>query len=58
MYNKQKGVIMKTICNKCGSNEGILLKEFDSNKSYFWSELSDMTEVCASCGSEDLKELK
>ena len=49
---------MKTICNKCGSDEGTLLKEFDNNKSYFWSELSDMTEVCASCGSEDLKELK
>lgn len=36
----------------CNCNEGTLLKEFDSEKSYYWSELTEMTEVCASCGSE------
>ena len=46
----------KTICNSCGFDEGILLKEFNNEKSYSWEELSQMTEVCASCGSEDLIE--
>ena len=41
-------------CNDCGADEGTLLKEFDSEKSYYWSELSEMTEVCASCGSENI----
>ena len=41
----------------CDCNEGTLLKlklilEFDNEKSYYWSELAEMTEVCASCGSE------
>ena len=36
----------------CDCNEGSLLKEFDNTKSYSWSELSDMTEICASCGKE------
>tara|TARA_B110000196_G_C20831303_1_gene513876 strand:- start:45 stop:191 length:147 start_codon:yes stop_codon:yes gene_type:complete len=46
-------------CNNCGCDEGTLLKEFDSEKSYYWSELAEMTEVCASCGSEiiNIKEL-
>ena len=34
----------------------LLLKEFDSEKSYFWSELAEMTPVCACCGSENIKE--
>ena len=45
-------------CNNCGCDEGTLLKEFDNEKSYYWSELSEMTEVCASCGSENIKENK
>tara|TARA_Y100001937_G_scaffold106551_1_gene148280 strand:- start:47 stop:223 length:177 start_codon:yes stop_codon:yes gene_type:complete len=40
----------------CNCNEGTLLKEFDSEKSYYWSELTEMTEVCASCGSEQPKQ--
>jgi len=36
----------------CDCNEGTLLKEFNNNKSYTWSELSLMVEVCASCGKE------
>jgi hypothetical protein len=36
----------------CDCNEGALLKEFDDERSYSWSELADMTEVCASCGSD------
>ena len=40
------------ICNNCNSDEGTLLKEFDSNKVYSWYELTEMTEVCASCGME------
>ena len=41
-------------CLDCGSDEGTLLKEFDNDKSYSWQELSEMQEVCASCGSENL----
>ena len=48
----------KTICKNCNSDEGTLLKEFDNEKSYFYSELAEMTSVCASCGSENLKEIK
>ena len=40
-------------CLDCGCVEGTLLKEFDNKKS--WYELSEMTEVCASCGSENIK---
>ena len=43
------------ICLNCGADEGILLKEFDNNKNYSYSELSEMTEVCACCGSENIK---
>ena len=42
-------------CLDCGCNEGTLLKEFDNEKSYSWYELSEMTEVCASCGSKNIK---
>ena len=42
----------------CGGNEGTLLKEFQENQeqNYSWLELSEMTEVCVSCGSENIKE--
>jgi len=43
------------ICLDCNSDEGTLLKEFDSEKNYSWFELSQMTEVCASCESENIK---
>ena len=46
------------ICNNCNSDEGTLLKEFDNNTSYSWEELSEMTEVCASCGSDVIKSQK
>jgi len=42
-------------CLDCNFDEGTLLKEFDSKKSYSWYDLSKMTEVCASCGSENIK---
>ena len=42
-------------CLNCNSNEGTLLKEFDSEQSYGYYDLSQMTEVCASCGSENIK---
>ncbi len=42
-------------CLDCKNDEGTLLKEFDSEKNYSWHELSAMTEVCASCGSENIK---
>jgi len=45
----------KMKCLDCGCNEGTLLKEFDNEKNYSWYELSEMTEVCASCGSENIK---
>lgn len=45
-------------CLDCGFDEGTLLKEFQENpeKSYSWFDLSQMTEVCASCGSENLED--
>jgi len=43
------------ICLDCNSDEGTLLKEFDSEKNYSWFELSQMTEICASCESENIK---
>ena len=46
---------LKDVCLDCGADDGTLLKEFDSEKSYFWSEIGEMTPVCASCGSENLK---
>jgi|TARA_R100000455_G_C6270147_1_gene125908 Zn finger protein HypA/HybF involved in hydrogenase expression len=42
-------------CLNCGCVEGKLLKEFDNEKNYSWYELSEMTEVCVSCGSENIK---
>ena len=44
-------------CLDCGCDEGTLFKEFQENpdQSYSWYELSEMTEVCASCGSENIK---
>lgn len=42
-------------CLDCGCDEGTLLKEFDNEKNYSWYELSEMTEVCVSCGSENIK---
>ena len=44
-------------CSDCGFNEGTLLKQFKEQpeQSYSWYELSEMTEVCASCGSENIK---
>ena len=44
------------ICQECDCDEGTLLKEFDNDKNYYWSDLLTMTDVCASCGSENLKE--
>ena len=45
---------MKEICKDCGSDEGTLLLEFDSDKSYSWLELAEMTPCCASCGSTNI----
>ena len=44
-------------CLDCGFNEGTLLKQFQKQpeQNYSWYELSEMTEVCASCGSENIK---
>ena len=42
-------------CIDCGCDEGTLLKEFDNEKNYSLFELSEMTEVCISCGSENIK---
>jgi len=46
--------VLHMTCLDCGNTEGTLLKEFDSDKNYSWYELSEMTEVCASCGSENI----
>ena len=45
-------------CLDCGCDEGTLLKEFQEqpNKNWSWYELSEMTAVCVSCGSENIKE--
>ena len=42
-------------CLECDFDEGTLLKEFDNEKNYSWYKLSEMTEVCASCGSENIE---
>ena len=44
-------------CLDCNADEGTLLKEFQEapEKNYSWYELSEMTEVCASCGSENIE---
>ena len=56
-----RAILFSMTCRKCyeehlaeceDCNEGTLLKEFDNTKSYSWSELCDMTEICASCGKE------
>ena len=41
-------------CLDCNFTEGTLLKEFNPDKNYTWYELSEMTEICASCGSENI----
>ena len=45
-------------CLDCGCDEGTLLKEFQEQpeKNWSWYELSEMTPVCVSCGSENIKE--
>ena len=45
-------------CLNCGSDEGTLLKEFQEQpeKNWSWYELSEMTPVCVSCGSENLEQ--
>lgn len=47
------------ICYDCESMEGTLLKELEEEpnkeKSYSYADLMKMTEVCASCGSENIK---
>ena len=55
-HNNQEKEMSEIICQECGCDEGTLLKEFDNDKNYYWSELIDMTNVCVSCGSENLKE--
>jgi Zn finger protein HypA/HybF involved in hydrogenase expression len=45
----------KMKCLNCNSSEGTLLKEFNNEQNYSWYDLSEMTEVCASCGSENIK---
>ena len=46
------------ICLDCGCNEGTLLKEFQENpeQDYSWHDISMMTDVCVSCGSENIKQ--
>ena len=47
-------------CLDCGCDEGTLLKEFQEqpNKSWSWYELAEMTQVCVSCGSENIERKK
>ncbi len=45
-------MICKCYEDKSREPMSTMLKEFDSDKSYSWHELSLMTEVCASCGKE------
>ena len=47
---------LKDVCLECGADDGTLLKEFNPEKDYSYMELAEMTPVCASCGSENLKE--
>ncbi len=42
-------------CKDCNSDEGTLSKEFDNEKSYSWGEVAEMTDVCVSCGSENIE---
>ena len=47
-------------CLDCGCDEGTLLKEFQEqpNKSWSWYELAEMTQVCVSCGAENIERKK
>ena len=51
----ERGSVMK--CLNCGCDEGTLLKEFQENpeENYSWHDLAMMTEVCVSCGSENIE---
>ena len=53
-------------CLDCSADEGIMLTEFSfkitkkefqeaPEKSYSFYELSEMTEVCSCCGSENIE---
>lgn len=53
--NNNKEDWIYSLCLDCNFVEGTLLKEFDNEENYSWYELSQMTEVCASCGSENIK---
>ena len=57
-YWKKEKEKATTICKDCDSYEGTLKKEFDNEKSYSWGEVAEMIDVCVSCGSENLKEIK
>jgi len=57
MTKKIEKTYTDLICLDCNAkDEGTLLKEFDNEKSYSWFDLSKMTEVCACCGSENIRE--
>ena len=45
------------ICLDCGCDEGTLKKEFQENPEgdFSWHDLTLMTDVCVSCGSENIK---
>ena len=53
--NNNKEDWIYSLCLDCNFVGGTLLKEFDNEENYSWYELSEMTEVCASCGSENIK---
>ena len=53
--NNNKEDWIYSLCLDCNFVEGTLLKEFDNEENYSWYELSQMTEVCASCGSENIE---
>ncbi len=57
MMKKTQKARNKMKCLDCGCDEGTLFKEFQENpdKSYSWHDLAMMTEVCVSCGSENIK---
>lgn len=45
------------LCYDCGASEGTLLKEFqeEPEKNWSYAEMAEMTDVCACCGSENIK---
>jgi|TARA_R110000824_G_scaffold144235_2_gene312089 hypothetical protein len=49
---------MEIICKDCGSDEGITQLEFDSEQSYSWLEVAQMTDCCVSCGSTNLTNIE